>query len=492
MKPFDPHELCSRVRLHFRLRGALETVALTGGCGLRPDAAGEPDEARARFLAHVHDVTVAALTKVAELRDTETGEHLVRMRSYTQIVAEELGRHGPYAEQIDERFLEDLYRASPLHDIGKVGINDAILLKPARLTPEEFETMKQHTTIGANILDHVAFGAPDASFLGMAAVVARFHHERFDGSGYPAGLRGTEIPLPARIVAIADAYDAITSIRPYKAPQPATAARDIIQEDSGSHFDPVVVEAFLRRFDTLASVHKQDLRSDPGRRRGQFLPARAVGCRWPIAQNLESNMEPNPSTAEITSQQCVFRQSGLFVPGRGPHAGRTGSTCSSRKCRSGSSAFEVQARSSRLEPVGPNRPPAQGCGRQLWLYGDHALCRSTGSRRARCPARGGHPLGPQRASRPLSPRSCRDGGRSVGRPCLQEWPLGRTRHYSAFVPGHGGTGVYARFGLQPVIGPAFMPGKAKPRRGSILLHAVNPVRPVYGSPLVPNADAGAP
>ena len=218
VKPFDPHELCSRVRLHFRLRGALESIALAGGYGARRDAGGEADAAHAQFMAHVHDVTVAALTKVAELRDTETGEHLARMRSYTQIVAEELSCRGPYTEQIDEQFLEDIYRASPLHDIGKVGISDAILLKPAKLTPEEFETMKQHTTIGANILDHVAFGAPDASFLSMAATVARYHHERFDGSGYPAGLRGTEIPLPARIVALADAYDAITSARPYKAP----------------------------------------------------------------------------------------------------------------------------------------------------------------------------------------------------------------------------------------------------------------------------------
>ena len=110
------------------------------------------------------------------------------MRDYAQIIAEELGCHGPYAEQIDEQFLDDLYRASPLHDIGKVGINDAILLKPGRLTPEEFEIMKRHATIGADILDHVAIGAPEASFLALAASVARFHHERFDGRGYPAGL----------------------------------------------------------------------------------------------------------------------------------------------------------------------------------------------------------------------------------------------------------------------------------------------------------------
>ena len=248
VKPFDPHQLCSRVRLHFRLRGALDTIAST---------AQHSEDTGAQGMAHVHDVTVAALTKVAKFRDAETGEHLVRMRSYAQILAEELGRHGPCADEIDEQFLDDLYRASPLHDIGKVGISDAILLKPGALTPDEFETMKQHTTTGANILEHVAFEAPGVSFLRMAAAVARFHHERFDGSGYPAGLVGTETPLPARIVALADAFDAITSARPYKDPLPADAAREIIERDSGSHFDPVVVEAFLGRFDTVVSVQKQ-------------------------------------------------------------------------------------------------------------------------------------------------------------------------------------------------------------------------------------------
>ena len=140
-------------------------------------------------------MTVAALTKVAELRDTETGDHLVRMRSYTQIIAEELSCRGPYREQVDEQFLEDIYRASPLHDIGKVGINDAILLKPAELTPAEFETMKQHATIGANILDRVACDAPDAGFLAMAATVARFHHER--GSGETARRKGWRTRPPA-------------------------------------------------------------------------------------------------------------------------------------------------------------------------------------------------------------------------------------------------------------------------------------------------------
>ena len=284
VKPFDPHELRSRLRLHFRLRAALDTIALTGGgAGLSVAAAAHAPGRTGRSMAHLYDTTVAALTSVAQLRDTETGEHLVRMRSYTQIVAEELGRDGPYADQIDEQFLEDIFRASPLHDIGKVGISDAILLKPARLTQDEFETMKRHATIGANILDHVAYGAPGVSFLSMAAVIARFHHERFDGGGYPVGLGGTDIPLPARIVAIADAFDAITSIRPYKAPQSATIARRRIQGDSGSHFDPAVVEAFLRRFDALARHSEPHSRPYAGRNWGRFITSRAIGSRKLLA-----------------------------------------------------------------------------------------------------------------------------------------------------------------------------------------------------------------
>jgi putative two-component system response regulator len=262
-KPFNPHELRSRVRLHFRLCGALETAAATGSDGLRRGAAGEADEGRAPFAARVRDATVAALTKLAELRDAETRGHLVRMRSYSQIVAEELACHGPYRERIDEQFLDDLHRASPLHDVGKVWISETILRKPAGLTPAEFEAMKRHTTIGADLLERAAAGAPDAPFLRMAATIARSHHERFDGRGYPDGLRGTGIPLPARIVTIADAYDAITSVRPYKAAQSAAAARKIIERDSGSHFDPVVVEAFLRRFDALASLQKRGLERGP-------------------------------------------------------------------------------------------------------------------------------------------------------------------------------------------------------------------------------------
>lgn len=198
------------------------------------------------------------MAAIAEFRDEDTGEHLLRMRDYTHILAEQLSRESPYADQISPQFLSDLCRSSLLHDIGKVGISDAILLKPGRLTPEEFETMKRHTVMGANILDRAAIGLPGGGFLAMAAVIARFHHERFDGTGYLAGLIGEEIPLPARIVALADVYDALTSPRPYKPPYSAVDAKAMIERESGRHFDPVIVEAFRVRFDDFRRVRERN------------------------------------------------------------------------------------------------------------------------------------------------------------------------------------------------------------------------------------------
>ncbi len=258
VKPIDPHELTSRVRLHFRLLDALEEAGAVRREICRHHAnLHRMVEQRARELAETKDVAVMALAEVAESRDQGTGEHLVRMRTYAQILAETLLADSPYAVQIDEKFLEDLYRSSPLHDIGKVGISDAILLKPDRLTAEEFEIVKQHTVIGANILEQAVFHSPHGGFLAMAAVIARFHHERFDGEGYPAGLMGEEIPLPARIVTVADVFDAITSERPYKPAYPAEAARAMILADSGKHFDPIVVDAFDRCFDQIVGVRER-------------------------------------------------------------------------------------------------------------------------------------------------------------------------------------------------------------------------------------------
>jgi putative two-component system response regulator len=258
VKPFDPQDLRARVRLHFQLREATAGVsAIRAEIESYNSQLRELAEQHTRNVIDIQDTAVFTLAKVAESRDQETGGHLTRMRAYSQILAEELAREGPYADQISGQFLDDLYRSSPMHDIGKVGIRDEILLKPGQLTPEEFETMQQHSVIGANILDQAVARLRGGGFLAMAALIARFHHERFDGTGYPAGLVGQEIPLPARIVAVADVYDALTSVRPYKPAYPTNEAKSIIRRDSGRHFDPVIVEVFCQRFDDFLRAQEE-------------------------------------------------------------------------------------------------------------------------------------------------------------------------------------------------------------------------------------------
>jgi len=200
------------------------------------------------------DAAVFALAQLAESRDPQTVGHLERMRAYAQVLAERLAGDGPYAEQIDQRFLEDLYRGSPLHDIGKVGIPDRVLLKPSPLTPEEFEIIKTHTVIGATALRQAAEQSAFRGFLDMATEIALRHHERFDGAGYPGGLRGLEIPLAARIVAVADEFDALSSARVYKDAMSLEAVRRSIEEEEGRHFDPVVVDAFRHCCEEFARI----------------------------------------------------------------------------------------------------------------------------------------------------------------------------------------------------------------------------------------------
>ncbi len=251
VKPVDRFELLSRVRLHTRLRDAMtsmqqmsETVQsiLSVSRNLSKD------------VSDMQDIAAFMLRKMAETRDNETGAHIVRMRDYSMLLARELRRESPYQNQIDDRFLDQLNRACPLHDIGKIGIPDSILLKPGRLTTEERSVMEQHTIIGAEVLAQAANQSPVGGFLTMAVHVARSHHERWDGTGYPDGLSGLNIPLVARIVAEADVYDALTSERPYKAAWPVDEARREILRQTGRQFDPVVVLAFERCFDDFVNL----------------------------------------------------------------------------------------------------------------------------------------------------------------------------------------------------------------------------------------------
>jgi HD-GYP domain-containing protein (c-di-GMP phosphodiesterase class II) len=212
---------------------------------------------RTKQLTATQDMAVFALAHVVDSRDPETGEHLQRMRNYAQMIAEALALAGPYAELIDQQFLENLYRSSPLHDIGKVAVPDAILQKHGPLTDKEFEEMKKHVVVGGQTLEMARDQVGLGTFMDMAAEIARYHHEKFDGTGYCAGLRGQEIPLSARIVALADVYDALTSRRIYKPPYSPDYAREIIVHESGAHFDPVIVNAFLARFEDFQNVWTQ-------------------------------------------------------------------------------------------------------------------------------------------------------------------------------------------------------------------------------------------
>ena len=250
VKPFNHDELLSKVRVHFRLGDTQRQLsAAKEQLEIYANDLEKLVEQRTRQWAATQDMTVFALARLTDSRDTETGEHMLRIRYYAQTLAVELSRRGPYRDVIDERFLQDLYRASPLHDIGKVAIPDAILQKPGRLTPEEFEIMKRHVLAGAETLDQARDYVGRGSFMDMAADIARYHHEKFDGSGYCAGLRGAGDPAcgpdrrPGRRLRRLD-----VAARLQAGLCSRKTACEIILGESGAHFDPAIVEAFVALF----------------------------------------------------------------------------------------------------------------------------------------------------------------------------------------------------------------------------------------------------
>ncbi len=200
----------------------------------------EVSKATADLKAREHE-TLQVLSKTAEYKDPETGSHIARVAHYSRMMARE------YGLSLEEQEL--VFYASPLHDIGKVGIEDDILLKPGKLTPDEFETMKTHSDIGYEILR-----SSENPFLQAGAQIARSHHEKYDGSGYPAGLKGDEIPIFGRITAIADVFDALTSERPYKKSWSFEQAMEYITSQSGKHFDPDLVSIFVKNLDTVQDI----------------------------------------------------------------------------------------------------------------------------------------------------------------------------------------------------------------------------------------------
>jgi putative two-component system response regulator len=201
---------------------------------------------RAREMEFIQDVTILALASLAETRDNETGNHLRRTQHYVRALAEHLQRHPHFSLLLTRTSVELIYKSAPLHDIGKVGIPDHVLLKPGKLTPEEFETMKTHTSLGKDAIEQAERQmGRSAPFLAFAKEIALSHQEKWDGSGYPQGIAGERIPIPARLMAVADVYDALISRRAYKAPMTHGEATAIIVAGRGTHFDPDVVDAFL-------------------------------------------------------------------------------------------------------------------------------------------------------------------------------------------------------------------------------------------------------
>ena len=198
-----------------------------------------------RTIARMQENLILVLADMVESRDQFTGDHVKNTSEYTLIIMEQLKKEGIYTDQLTDEFIRNVYHSAPLHDIGKIRVSDTILNKPGKLTDEEFETMKLHTVYGRDVIEKAKKASSDLSYLNEAENLSLYHHEKWNGKGYPKGLSGEEIPLSARIMAVADVFDALVSKRSYKDPFPFEKAMDIIREGAGSHFDPHVAEAFM-------------------------------------------------------------------------------------------------------------------------------------------------------------------------------------------------------------------------------------------------------
>jgi len=248
-KPINPSIVLSRVRAQLALKASADFLRDQNNY-LEAEVRRRTSEVQA-----IQDVTIMAMASLAETRDNETGNHIRRTQYYVRALAEHLKSHAGYAALLTDANIEQLFKSAPLHDIGKVGIPDRILLKPGKLDEAEFQIMKGHAKLGYDAIEHAEaqLGTP-VEFLTFAKEIAYGHHEKWDGSGYPQGLTGEAIPLSARLMAIADVYDALISRRVYKPPMPHEEAKAIILKGRGNHFDPDVVDAFLYLEDVFQEI----------------------------------------------------------------------------------------------------------------------------------------------------------------------------------------------------------------------------------------------
>jgi putative two-component system response regulator len=256
-KPFNPHLLAQRVKTHMLLKEHRDHLE-------------QKVKQQSHLLNITQDVTIEIAGKLAEYRDEETGEHIIRTKNYIRLLAlQSRSLKKSPARTMDDRYIDLLTKSAPLHDIGKVAIPDHILLKPGKLDTDEFERIKQHTVYGRDIIMNSTRCLGRESFLTIAQEIAYTHHEKWDGTGYPEGLKGTDIPLTGRLMALADVYDALISKRIYKPAFSHEKAVQIIASEKGRHFDPELVEVFLsceRQFHEIAVTY-----ADPdGCRKGRY------------------------------------------------------------------------------------------------------------------------------------------------------------------------------------------------------------------------------
>ena len=256
-KPYRPPIILARVHTQLELKRARDWLA-DQNAYLEAEV-----QHRIHDILLIQDITINALAELAETRDPETGNHIRRTQEYVRILAERLQSQPRFAGFLTDKVVELLAKSAPLHDIGKVGIPDHILLKPGKLTAEEWTIMKTHSLLGTLAIEHAVRNADRSiDFLDIARQIAHFHHEKWDGSGYPDGRKQDAIPIPARLMALADVFDALISRRVYKAPMPIEQARDIIVSERERHFDPDVVDAFLAGFANFAAVAEKYRESD--------------------------------------------------------------------------------------------------------------------------------------------------------------------------------------------------------------------------------------
>ncbi|WP_421187709.1 HD-GYP domain-containing protein [Aeromonas sanarellii] len=266
-KPISPSRVLARVETQIKLKAAADFLRDQN------DFLEQEVQRRTREVMAIQEVTIQAMASLAETRDNETGNHIRRTQHYVKLLAELLRDHPRFRHFLNDETIHLLFKSAPLHDIGKVGIPDHILLKPGRLTKEEFEVMMTHTTLGRDAIQRAEdqLGFP-VDFLRLAKEIAYSHQEKWDGSGYPQGLSGDDIPISARLMAVADVYDALISHRVYKPGMPHEEAVDIIRQGGGWHFDPDVCAAFLSATEQFKAIAERFSDSEQGLAKQQPTP----------------------------------------------------------------------------------------------------------------------------------------------------------------------------------------------------------------------------